>query len=152
MIIKYKLFELKNSKKESLSFFLNAFYNYKSLYKIYIPKKLPNEIKNELEMLTFFYKNHLDYMSWHQEFKYADLNITKTTFKKIIRNYIGNEIIKKWNENNQIFYDIENHYIVKNYQKRYYQKQEIKMIAGFLNRLIIKFTPDKIIKQRKFNL
>jgi hypothetical protein len=153
MITKYKLFEAKQTKEESIKIFLKSFYKYnesKLSYYIYLPCKVPSEIKEEAEMLSYFYMHHTQYLGWHQAFKYSESDITISTFKTRIKKYIGDRIIKKWNKDINIFTDIEKLNIIKDYENEYSQDQETKMIAVFFSRLIKKSV--KGIKQRKFNL
>jgi hypothetical protein len=152
MITKYKLFEAKQTKEESIKFFLKMFYIYKDSNHIYLPCKIPSEIKEEAEMLSYFYQNHTVYMSWHQEFKYSTTDIAKSTFKTRIKKYISDRIVEKWNNNNKIFTDIEKLKIIKDYENSYIQLQETKMFVGFFSRLIKKSPPPKVFNQRKFNI
>lgn len=164
MITNYKIFEAKQTKDESIELFLKLYKKYKEyIYprKIFLPtREIPEEIIEEAYLISYFYKHHKEYMSWHTSYSYyANKNAENnsemlpiSTFKSRIKKYIGDRIVNKWNKNNKIFYDIEKLDIIKYYKNSYALQQEDKLFANFLYRLMKKSPPDKITKIKRFNL
>jgi len=162
MITNYKLYEKKVNKDETIELFLKWFNKYESNQSIYkwIPEEssIQTEIKQYIRMLVFLYKHYTEYLSWHNYFDYNDryidndIDISKSMFKKYIKQYIGDLIVLEWDKDIQIFLDIEKLNIIEYYKRNYTMNQQKKMIASFLYNLMKKRPPKKVVLKRKYKI
>jgi len=168
MITKFKLYESQRSDDALKLFFtlLEKEEEKETYFDIRVEKdfetsKLPQVFFEEFKILYFYYyDNGYRLMKDNHFRKIVNDKIVETPLRNLdnhyvknqIKRYVKNSMIKKYNDNNNLYTELENNKMINTAYKPFtIYSQELKYISSVLN-MVIKTLPKKLKTVRKFKI